>query len=534
MVNVLLKKQLFEIFRSYFYDAKKNKPRSKASTVSLIVLYVLLMVGVIGGMFTLFSIGLCAPLHEAGLDWLYFTLFALVGVLMGVFGSVFDTFSGLYQAKDNDLLLSLPIPVRAILASRLLGVYLMGLMFSGVILLPCVIVYWAVGVLTAATVLGGIALILAVSLLVLVLSCLLGWVVAKIHSKLKRKNLLTTLIALAFFALYYMVCFRAKELIEQLMLHLNEVGAAIRGSAYPLYLMGRMGAGDWLAIAFVMAVTLALCALTYLVLSRTFIGIATASGTTAKAEYREKAVKAAGASSALLRKEFGRFTSSPNYMLNCALGTVMLPIMGVLLLVKAGGLLPVVYEIAGGEAPGFLAVMLCAALCLIGSMNDTAASSVSLEGKNLWLAQSLPVTAWQLLRAKLLVQLLVTGIPMAVTSVLVLLAIRPALQEAVLLVVLPLLFVWLSAEFGLLMDLKRPNLVWTNEITVIKQRITVLLVMLAGWLYAAAIAALYFVVGADMGAAWYLLAWSVLTAALAVLLRRWLRRSGSRLLGRLA
>ena len=123
---------------------------------------------------------------------------------------------------------------------------------------------------------------------------------------------------------------------------------------------------------------------------------------------------------------------------------------------------------------------------------------------------------------------------MAVTSVLVLLAIRPALQEAVLLVVLPLLFVWLSAEFGLLMDLKRPNLVWTNEITVIKQRITVLLVMLAGWLYAAAIAALYFVVGADMGAAWYLLAWSVLTAALAALLRRWLRRSGSRLLGRLA
>ena len=68
----------------------------------------------------------------------------------------------------------------------------------------------------------------------------------------------------------------------------------------------------------------------------------------------------------------------------------------------------------------------------------------------------------------------------------------------------------------------------------IKQRITVLLVMLAGWLYAAAIAALYFVVGADMGAAWYLLAWSVLTAALAALLRRWLRRSGSRLLGRLA
>ena len=29
MVKTLLKKQIGEIFRSYFYDAKKNKPRSK-------------------------------------------------------------------------------------------------------------------------------------------------------------------------------------------------------------------------------------------------------------------------------------------------------------------------------------------------------------------------------------------------------------------------------------------------------------------------------------------------------------------------
>ena len=154
MVKLLVKKQLLEIFRGYFYDAKKNKPRSKGATAALIVMYVVLMVGVIGGMFTSLALGLCQPLCRAGLDWLYFTLFALAGLFMGVFGSVFNTFSGLYQAKDNDLLLSLPIPVRAILASRLLGVYLMGLMFSAVILLPCVVVYWVEGTLSAATAAG--------------------------------------------------------------------------------------------------------------------------------------------------------------------------------------------------------------------------------------------------------------------------------------------------------------------------------------------------------------------------------------------
>ena len=527
MVGVLLKKQLFEIFRSYFYDAKKNKPRSKAATIGFIVLYAVLMVGLIGGMFALLALSMCGAAHEAGLDWLYFTLFALVGLLLGVFGSVFNTFSGLYQARDNDLLLSLPIPVRSILAARLLGVYLMGLMFSGVVLLPCVIVYWVMVEHSVAVIVGGLLLVLAVSLIVLVLSCVLGWVVAKISAKLKRKSFLTVLIALVFFGLYYTVCFRASDLLQDLMQHMDTLGDALQG-AYPLYLLGRMGEGDWLAMLLVLAVTLALCAAVYVVLDRTFIGIATATGAAARTVYKEKAVKAAGASSALLRREFGRFTSSPNYMLNCGLGTVMLPILGVVLLVKMNDILPVLQELAGSETSGFMATMLCAALCLVGTMNDMASSSVSLEGKNLWLAQSLPVTTWQVLRAKLLVQMLVTGLPMAVTSALVILALRPALPEAALLVVLPLLFVWLSAEFCLTLDLKRPNVVWTNEITVIKQRLTVLLAMLGGWLYAVAIAALYFLEGADMGAAWYLLAWSVLTAVLALLLRGWLRRGGCR------
>ena len=43
-----------------------------------------------------------------------------------------------------------------------------------------------------------------------------------------------------------------------------------------------------------------------------------------------------------------------------------------------------------------------------------AAPSVSLEGKSLWLLQSLPVTPWQVLRAKLSVQLLLTSAPGAV------------------------------------------------------------------------------------------------------------------------
>ena len=128
MVKILLKKQLTEIFRSYFYDAKKNKARSKAAITGYIVLFVILMVGILGGMFTFLSVSLCGALTAVGFDWLYFAIMSLLAILLGAFGSVFNTYSGLYLAKDNDLLLSMPIPVGTIMISRLLGVYLMGLM----------------------------------------------------------------------------------------------------------------------------------------------------------------------------------------------------------------------------------------------------------------------------------------------------------------------------------------------------------------------------------------------------------------------
>ena len=70
MIKLLVKKQLTEIFRSYFYDAKKNKARSRASTIGFIVLFVLLMAGLLGGMFTWLSLSLCGDFAAMQLGWL--------------------------------------------------------------------------------------------------------------------------------------------------------------------------------------------------------------------------------------------------------------------------------------------------------------------------------------------------------------------------------------------------------------------------------------------------------------------------------
>ena len=54
MLKILLKKQLYELNSSFFYDRKKGKARAKSTSILFIVLYALLMIVVIGGMFAVF------------------------------------------------------------------------------------------------------------------------------------------------------------------------------------------------------------------------------------------------------------------------------------------------------------------------------------------------------------------------------------------------------------------------------------------------------------------------------------------------
>ena len=526
MLKTLVKKQLMEIFRSYFYNAKTNKKRSKAGVIAYILFFAALMIGVIGGMFTGLSVSLCAPLAQAGMDWLYFALMSLLAVFLGAFGSVFNTYSGLYFARDNDLLLSLPIPVRTLMASRLLTVYLMGLMYSAVVILPAVIVYWVTVSAAPMVLLGGVLLTALISIFVLTLSCALGWVVAKVSRKLKHKSFITVIVSLAGLGLYYFFVFKAQTAIEQLVANAAVYGEKIRGAAHPLYVLGQAGTGDGLAMLLTSAVVLALFALMWAVLSHSFLQITTATGASGKAVYRERAVKRQSADAALFRKELARFTASPNYMLNCGLGVLLLPVSGILLLWKGGmavSLLNAVFASYGGCAE----VLLCTGVCAIASMNDMATPSVSLEGKSLWLAQSLPIGPWQVLRAKLKVQLALTALP-ALVPLVCMVFILPATAALPLVFAEALAYIMLSACLGLTLGVTRASFTWTSELMPIKQSLAVTISLFGGWLYAVALAGLYLWQGWKLGAAAYLAVAAAVTLAAAALLYRWLKTRGAR------
>jgi ABC-2 type transport system permease protein len=335
------------------------------------------------------------------------------------------------------------------------------------------------------------------------------------------------LLALVFIGAYYFFYFKASDLLRDLLLNASVYGEKIKGAAYGLYLFGRIGEGDWLAAALYAAVTAALFALVWFLMSRSFLQIATSTGNTEKQRYVEKAAKLRSPFSALLAKEFGRFTSSANYMLNTGLGVLLIPALGVLLLVKGRELCAVLGEVFAAR-PGTVAVLLCTMLCTLVSMNDMAVPSVSLEGKSLWIPQSLPLESKTVLRAKLSVQLILTLLPMLFASLCAALISDETPAVRLLLVLMPMVFAMFWSQLGLFVGVRMPLLNWTDETAPIKQSGAILIVIFGAWGVAAALAGFYLLIGYKLGATAYLTIWTVLLAVGSLLLLRWMNGRGAR------
>lgn len=520
MIRILLKKQLAEILSTMFRGRKKNRAMTTAGMI-LLMLFVLVCFA-----FMFFSLSMAMRgLIKIGLGWLYYTITGLMALVLSVVGSVFTTYTALYQAKDNDLLLSMPIPIRSILISRLLSVYLLGLMYGALAMLPAIIVYFITAPFDLGALLCALALLLLISVFALILACALGWVVAKISSHLKNKSFITVAISLAFMGAYFYFYSNLNTLITDLVATGALIGEKIQGSAYPLYLFGKIGTGDGIALLIFAAAIAALFALTAWLLSRSFLKLVTASAVSSKAQYRGQTVRQKTPAGALLRREFSHYLSSPIYILNASLGTVFLVILTGFMLLKQELLTNLVLQLFPAQEV-LVGLILALAICMAAATNTLTAPSVSLEGKTLWLVQSLPVTPWQVLMAKLRLHLWLTLPPTLLCAVCACLVLRLSAPIWVLVLGFPILFVLLFAALGLVLNLLFPNLNWSSETVPVKQSASVTLTMFGGWVYLGLLAGGYFLLDGLLPLTAYAVICCTLTAAVTGILFIWLLHHG--------
>ena len=531
MLKTLVRKQFKELFNFYFYNKKKGQKRTTVSTVLMFVLYAFLLVYV-GGLFYFVSSSMVKPFHLLNLDWLYFAICGILSVFLGVFGSVFNTYAGLYHAKDNEFLLSMPVPPSKILYARLINVALLSLLFESVVYIPALIAYYVNAKQTVLSVITSFLTMFLLLFVIIALTCGLGFVIAYIAGKLKNKSIVTVLIALAFFAGYYYLCFNYYSAIQNLIANAQVFSVSFKSYAYPIYVIGKGASGNILYFLISLAFCFALLFITFLILSKTFIKIVTTNkGDTVKKVYKESKIKVSNANSALMKKEFKHFLSSPTYMLNCGLGSVFMLIISVVAVVFKNDigymiqLLPFKKEVF---------IIIVATVCgMLSSMNYITAPSISLEGNNINILKSLPVSANKVFEAKLNLHYCIT-LPFAVIMSVVLSVVTGfGFVTTVFITVVSIEFVLFSASAGLALNLKFPNLTWTNETIPIKQSLSVIICLFGGWALAGVVCVGGIFATKIVDSADYLLFIIVVLALLTRFINGWIKGKGTRIFAEL-
>ncbi|MCR5398829.1 MAG: hypothetical protein K6E68_04760, partial [Lachnospiraceae bacterium] len=173
--------------------------------------------------------------------------------------------------------------------------------------------------------------------------------------------------------------------------------------------------------------------------------------------------------SAVAYKEYRRLVGSTTYMVNGAMGEILAVILGILVLVIGfDKLIEVTTNGAPIEPEMIFPAIPFVAYFLIG-MVATTACSPSLEGKNYWIVQSLPIEKKVLYQGKMLFNMYLS-VPFMEFAILCLcIAARVPLLTSLLYMITGFVLCAFSSAWGCVCGIKHMKLDWENEIEVIKQ-----------------------------------------------------------------
>ena len=530
MLKALLRKQMLEV-RNFYLKGRRRKtsqPGEKAKNPKgMMILFAGLYIIIMVAMFFM-SMGIGHVMIPAGLGWLYFTLTNVLAFLVGTLGSVMNTAQALFRSRDNEFLLSMPIPASRIIFVRMISVFFIGFLYESVVMIPAVIYYFIVGQPSFFSVVFSILSIIIMAFLVTAFSCGAGWLVAYISTKLKNQKVILAFLIIIVIGVIYYFQFNSSRFINSIVQNADQIAENIKGWGYLLYAPGLGMTGQIVGFLVFLGLTGVFFAIAYYAVTKSFAKIALFKAQEKHTAFRKNAIRASSVSGSLLKREFRRFFASIAYMFNAGFGCVLMLVLAVLAIIKMQDIRMLITRIGEGfpMIEKYLPVSCACGVCILAAFCVISGCSVSMEGKYLWVYQSLPVDPYAIFKAKIYLHTIMTGIPALLLVLVMGIVIQTTIPIFICMVVFIAMFVYLAASFGIQTDLKRPKLGWTNENQAMKTNLNVLVIMLIGFLVPGALGAIYLALMRFLSQEMYLVLLIIACAVLILLIHKWLAGKG--------
>lgn len=472
----LLKASLTEGMSLFKVKTRKKSGEEKSGMGLVIFLSALIAFSV--GFYVL---GLLEGLNGTGRESSLLAVFVLAATLLTVIEGIYKSDSLIFNCKDDDLLLSLPITRREIVWLRIVKFYLFELAYDSLFLLPMMVVYAIKMPVEPTFYLVSAVMLVLMPIIPILVSILIGTAIAYFSTKFKKNNFVKVLLSFVMIMVIMVVSFGISGMshtasgLEVLGGIFANVGEKVERVYYPAGAYARM-ATEFKAselIIFILVNIVATIAVVFLISKIYFkVNSRLKVSRSVKREVETKEFQARRPIPALIRKELSRFFSSTVFVTNAGFGLIAFLVGIGALCWKFDALEGILSEdgmMSFAEAKAMLPVGVFVWMSFMTLMTFITGAMISLEGKKINILKSLPVKATTILKAKILTALLIILPPILVGDLVAAIWFRFGIIETILLLLGSIAIPATMQTWGILVDLKRPMLDAENDTEVIKQ-----------------------------------------------------------------
>lgn len=408
----------------------------------------------------------------------------VICMVLNIFISIFWG-SGLLLSDTNiDSLLAFPIPLMVLIISKLSVLYFVQAALDMTLLFPVTVLFG----LTAGMKILYYPIMAGVVLLFPIIPGLLGTIVGtKIHRILKSSSALITRLKTAgavlilFTFMTFMFCKFPDIVAGNVSFNFSISVASIPVSRYVHLIL----CCNHLSLGLYTGTVLFVGSLLLFGLSKIYQNWycnAVQHTKNQNANWNKPFFKQSDLMPALVKRERIRYVSLPVYLTNTACGFLFAAVFVVLVVFMADKISLYAYQLTEYLQ---IAIEECDVLyifvfTILVTLSSTTYPSISIEGKQIEIMKSLPITAKHIFKSKILLHLSVSGPIILVLNTVMAFNLQWSLEKVILGYAMPLLYSLFIGIAGCLINLIFPNFEWENLTHIIKQSLPAILSALIG------------------------------------------------------
>lgn len=451
----------------------------------------------------LFEMALYQKAEEIGEPQAVIALLFLLCTMMTLLYSFFYVISLLFFSKDTAFLGALPIPSRAVLASKLATVLLGEAGLTALICIPLLIRY-GVGIGAGVgyyvrSLLG----ILFIPMIPVAFTTLLSFALIRVSALWKRREGVTTILSFVLVGAIIAVQMNLNMRVDEDQMMQTVIGLLLGNGSLTELMLGAYpplqwlthatsGAGwyAWGQAALFAGASVAALALVVGLVGGSYMRLALRQAENIQLinngkRRRRKAVRVHKPFWALYRQELREVLTVPTYATNCLTGVVMFPVLLVVMFISIGNNLDgeLLSDVVTNFLPGGLYLAVAAVfLSFTSTMGLAVSTAVSREGARHDMRRVYPVSGAVQLGAKLLMGLTFNAAAALVSAAALLILLPAQWLETLAALAVSQLFSLMWCMLSLLMDVYNPKLKWKTEAEAVKQSTNAMLSMFGGML----------------------------------------------------